>query len=73
MGSSEFDTPCTACGDLIDVTRRHLTVEVKFEEHDPPGHVVAIGYATALGIYHETCIPPALDPRLIELAGGAAS
>lgn len=64
--ASEFDSPCTGCGELIDVTARHLTVEAKFETHDPPGHVVCIGYATVIAAYHDKCVPPGVDPRLLD-------
>lgn len=61
--AGEFDLPCTWCGGQIDATTRHLTVEAKFEEHDPPGHVVAVGYATVMAAYHEDCVPADMDPR----------
>lgn len=64
--ASDFDTDCTGCGQTIDVTTRHLTVEAKFEVQDPPGHVTCIGYAAVIAAYHERCVPPGVDPRLIE-------
>lgn len=63
----DFDLPCTGCGDLINVTVQHLTIEAKFEEHDPPGHVVGIGYAKAIAAYHKGCVPADMDPRRAEV------
>lgn len=66
--ASDFDTDCTECGAPIDVTARHLVVEAKFETHNPPGHVTDIGYATVIAAYHDNCVPPGVDPRLIDAA-----
>jgi hypothetical protein len=67
MSTDWRTTPCTACGENIDLTRPHFSVATQIEEHDPPGHVMAIGYSTQVATYHLHDVPAHLDGRRDDL------
>lgn len=55
---------CAAdCGKDVDLTERHLLIERRFEQHDPPGSIVGIDHAVGAQ-YHVECAPsiPAVMP-----------
>jgi hypothetical protein len=55
--ASDLDMPCNGCGQTVDATTRHLTVVRQYERHDPPGHVVEVGYSTVAD-----GLPPVVRP-----------